>query len=171
MAEEFKDSLKLDKNMLDVHAIEQPELFHKWATKWAMAQLKRDQAKDRLSVARAESDEAIRKDPESYGWDGSKSPTEKFIESQVLVHKKYKDALKEYQDAVEEANTMMIAKEAIEVKGRSLDILVRLFVAGYFSTKPVERYTSSIPEASKAAQDEKLQESGTRLKKLIKKAE
>lgn len=171
MSDDFAKCLKLDKNMLDVHALEQAELFHTWATKWAAAQVRRDQAKDRLNVARAESDDEIRKDPGSYGWDATKSPTEKFIESQVLQHKTYKDALDEYQTAVEEANMLMVAKDAIEIRGKSLDILARLFTAGYFSTKPAERYEREvIPDANKSAQEAHLQ-GNARIKKLIKKAE
>lgn len=160
---DFKKDLVLNKNMLDFHALEQPELYGKWASEWANAVLKREQAKDRLNLARAECDEIIRKDPKDYGWDSEKSPTEKFIEAKILTHKKYTKALQEYQEAAHDANVMGIAKDSIEMRGKSLDMLTRLFAASYFSTKPAERFERAAPEANSEFQKEGLQQTKRKL--------
>jgi hypothetical protein len=130
----FKEQLKLDKHNLDLCAIEQPELYAKWATEWADAVNRRDRMKDKLSVIRSECDAAVREIPARYGWDNPlKTPTEAFINSAVTGHPDMVTANEDYLSAVHEANLLEVAKQSFEQRRRMIEILVQLYVSSYFS--------------------------------------
>jgi hypothetical protein len=158
----FKEELVLDKHNLDLCALEQPELYAKWATEWANAVNKRDRMKDKLSVVRSECDATVREFPARYGWDNPlKTPTEAFINSAVTGHPDMAAANEEYLDAVHEANLLEVAKQAFEQRRRMIEILVQLYVSSYFSgNKDLDKsYAPAVAKESVKQQTEGLNKS------------
>ncbi len=143
---EFKEQIKLDKNMLDFNAIEQPTLYAEWSEKWAKAVLERDKCKERVSTITSEAANEIRSNPEQFGWDSEKSPTESFINSQIPIHPDVKKAQDEYIESQYQVNLLSSAKETLDQRSHALDVLARLYAGNYFSAK-------SNPELKAQAQE------------------
>ncbi len=162
---EFKDQIKLDKNKLDYNAIEQPTLFAEWSEKWAKAVLERDKTKERLTTITAEAASDIRIHPEQFGWEQEKSPTESFINSQIPVHPKVKEAQEELINAQYEVNMTSSAKETVEQRGKALDVLVKLYTGGYFAAKSNSELKEQAQEKISDVQKEGL--NSPRLKKKV----
>jgi hypothetical protein len=156
---DFKTDLKLDKNNLDICAMEQPELFAEWGMKWADAVDTRDRLKDQLALARSEADAEIRATPSEFGWTKpDKAPTEAFINSAICSHKDYGEANEEYLDACREVNELAIAKEAFQQRKNMIEVLTELYKSSYFSgnKKLDENYQEAMDRASSDAQTESL---------------
>lgn len=130
---DFKKDLHLDKYNLDQCALEQPELFAEWATRWADAVNDRDRAKDKLSLVKSECDGDVRESPRNFGWVSEKAPTEAFIASAIIGHPDYVDANDSYLDACHEVNILSIAKEAFEQRRKMIEVLVQLYMSSYYS--------------------------------------
>ena len=153
---DLKESLKLDKGNLDDQALEQASLYYEWAEKHAQAVLARDKAKENLTVITADASADIRKNAEKYGWDAYKAPTETFINSKIPLHKSVSDAQLHLIDLQYEVNLYQAAKDAIEQRGRALDITAKLFTAGYFSANRGKSIRDNISEKSREKQVEAL---------------
>src|SRR3989304_3436341 len=123
---DLKESLKLDKGNLDDQALEQASLYYEWAEKHAQAVLARDKAK------------------------------ETFINSKIPLHKSVSDAQLHLIDLQYEVNLYQAAKDAIEQRGRALDITAKLFTAGYFSANRGKSIRDNISEKSREKQVEAL---------------
>lgn len=160
---EFKDQVKLNKNCLDDNAIEQPVLFAEWSEKWAKAVFERDKAKENIAVVTSEAAREIRTNPETFGWESDKAPTESFINSQVPVHPKVQEAQNMLTKSQYDVNLYSSAKETVEQRGKALDILVKLYTGGYFSAKANPELKEQAREKISDAQREGL--TSPRLKK------
>jgi len=161
MTGNFKEDLKLDQYALDKCALEQPELYAHWAIQWADAVNDRDRSKDRLTLAKSECDEDIRKRPREFGWIADKSPTEAFISSAISGHPTYIEANEEYMDACHEVNVLSVAKEAFEQRRKMIEVLAQLYMSNYFSgNKAMDKnYQTAIDKAATEAQNAGLQNS------------
>lgn len=140
----LKDEVRLDITKLDQHALDQPALYEEWGSKWAEACFERDKCKERLAAAKAEADDEIRRTPANFGWDQTKSPTEAWVASQIIGHKKVKEATDELLTAQYNVNMMTIAKEALDHRRKSLEILTDLYKNSYFvaRSRTNENYVS-----------------------------
>lgn len=131
MSGNFKEDVKLDPYALDDANIIQAELYAEWGERWADAVKERDYLKEEVSVVRSSIDEQIRNKPEKFGWEGAKSPTEAFINSQIVLHPDYIDIMEKLNKAQYNVNMMVVAKEAIEHKGKSIDRELDMIRLGY----------------------------------------
>ena len=129
----FKDDIKLDLNHLDKNAIDQVPLYEEYSRQWADAVQERDRLKERLSIIKAEVDEAIRANPSSYGWlNENKSPTEAWVANQIILSDEVKKATQEFLEAQNEVNIMAISKETLEHRRFALGVLTELYKGQYF---------------------------------------
>lgn len=129
----FQNDLKLDKHDLDNCALSQPELYAEWALKWADAVDRRDRAKDNLNLVKSDCDVDIRENPKKFGWAADKAPTEAFIGTAIFSHPDYMAANEDYMQAVHEVNVLSIAKESFEQRRKMIEVLVQLYLSGYYS--------------------------------------
>ncbi len=162
---EFKDQIKLDKNRLDENAIDQSDFYDEWSKKWAASVLERDKAKERIGVATAESANDIRSHPQIYGWEQDKAATDGFVTSQVPLHPKVRKAQEELIEAQYQVNMMSSAKENLEQRVHSLDILTRLYTGAYFSARSNSELRKQAQEKIADVQKEGL--TSPRLKKKV----
>lgn len=167
MSYDFQEEVKLDKYALDQCALEQPELFAKWALCWADAIKIRDSLKDELAIVRSECDGEIRAEPHNYGWaNPTKAPTESFISSAIVSHEKYIEVNDNYLAACHECNVLQVAKEAFDQRRRMIEVLADLYQSSYYSGNPDfdKGYQKVVEKGSTTTQSEGL-EKNPRLKK------
>lgn len=162
----FKDDIRLDITALDKAALEQPELYEEWSTKWAEAVYERDKAKERLRLSEAEADVEIRKSPHKFGWDSpDKSPTEAWCSRQVVIHTKVKTASSALIESQHHVNLISSYKEVLEHRKKSLDILTELFKQNYFVARSRDdrNYSETVVKKGKEEQIKHLARKGNKV--------
>jgi hypothetical protein len=127
---EYDDDLIIDKYNLDSECVDQPRRFMKYGTLYAQAVLERDKIKQRLKIAKAESDEYIRKNFQIMGIEKlTEAVVGNLIERQPEVQK----LVGEYLEAEYRVNILEVAKEAFRDRRNELSNLVQLFHDGYWA--------------------------------------
>lgn len=132
----YAEELMIDPEMLDVEWLKQPQYFFKYSEKYAESQMEYSRAKENLNVVRAEVyseivEQAIAK--------GDKKPTEAMIESQILLHPKYKESSENLRQISFESDILQSAVRAFEQRKTALENLVKLHGASYFSSPSAPR--------------------------------
>lgn len=141
---EFKDLIKLNKDTLDEDVIKQVDLYYEWSEKWAKAVLERDKAKEDLTVTIAEASQDIRTNPEQYGWEFDKAPTETFINSKIPLHPLVREKQAKLNNLQFDINVYSSAKDTLEQRGRALNILTELYKGEYYTTTKIRQTSSAI---------------------------
>ena len=134
---EYKGDLKIDKYSLDEELVNQPSLFMKWAEEYVFALERRDKAKEKLDIVKAEIDADIRNNPKDYGFDGK--VTEAGISACIIQQEGYSKVNSELIEANKEVNIYAAAKEAMGHKKSSLAKLVELYLTDYWSEVPLPK--------------------------------
>lgn len=134
----YKEDLEIDKYALDSEIVRQAQLFIEWSENWAQAMFEKDKLKERLDIAMAEADALVRSDPEKYGWPiKGKAPTESFIKKATMMMEGLSTQNSEYIEKCKEVNILAAAKEAFNHKRSALEMLVKLFLGGYYAEVPL----------------------------------
>lgn len=141
----YEKDITISSDELDLDCLEQPSLMLKYTKHLAEMKRQVDEAKEALSITKAEVDRKIREHPESYGIEGK--VTEGAITSALLTEDDYQKASKKYIDANYEANMAEGAVKAFEQRKNMLEALIRLHGQQYFAGPSVPRDLSL--EASK----------------------
>ena len=126
---------EIDRYKLDDEWVKQPNLYRTYAEALAEAKKAYDEAKNDLSVIRADTELKIRKDPESCGLS---KVTEGVIKSALDVQEDVREAEQAVIDARHAVGILEAAVGALDHRKRALSDLVSLHLADYFS-KPVAR--------------------------------
>jgi len=145
---EYSKDISIDKYALDDELQKQAILFMKYAEMAAEAILVRDKAKERLAVVMAEVDAEIRGNPDEYGFD--KKPTESAISNCIVRDERYSKANHDLIEANKDMNILTSAKEAMAHKKKSLEKLVDLFLAGYWSDDIIRKEVKKVDGEVKA---------------------
>lgn len=136
--------LEIDDLQLDKEWGEQPKLAFTYLRKLAIARHRMDEAKAELELEEARLGQKMREFPERFGLS---KVTEKAIESAIITHDDYQEALSEYNDCKYKVDLIDAAVKSIDQRKYALQKKVELFGMEYFSE----------PKASnsngKAAQD------------------
>lgn len=125
--------LAIDPMALDDELVELPGLIIEAGEQTALAINRRDIAKSDLDLAFSEGAAMIRASGEKEG----KKPAEKQIESEVPRGRKYRAALKRWEDAKLECGCWMALVEALRAKGSSLKTTAELTLGGYLAPNAV----------------------------------
>ena len=133
--QDFQERLKIDKHALDEELVAQPQLYFQIGERAAMAESRRDAAKDNLKRAEATLSLAIRKEIEDRT---GKKPTEAQVEAAVISHEDYQAARDDYTAAAQAASVAQVLKESFGQRGYMLRDLCQLHIAGYFARTSVE---------------------------------
>lgn len=124
---------EIDPDRLDEAWVEHPRIYHEHALALAGAKEVYERAKAELALVEAEVDKDIRLEPERFGGDKDKKPTEKFVENTIILQKEYRKALADMLQAKHEVDIHEVAVSTMEHKKRALEKLVDLQLADYHS--------------------------------------
>lgn len=130
--------LEIDRTQLEVEWEQQPLLYWDAARELAEAKRSKDQLEIDLSVAKADADNEVRKDPEAFGLE---KVTEPAIKAAILGHKKVQQLQADLIDAAYMVNLLEGKCRALEHRKRALEKEVDLFLAGYFAAPRDKRKT------------------------------
>lgn len=134
LADEF---LEVDQHALDLAWLDQPKLYHRYAVKLADARLEHASAKAALDVIEAELARDIRASPLNFGLEGR--PTVDAVQGTVLLQKRYRQGLERLNSAKHAVDVLDAAIWALDHRKKSLENLVQLFLADYFSPPRAKR--------------------------------
>lgn len=145
---DYSKDIVIDKNALDREWLGQPSLYFNYAKKLVKADLDAKRAKENLEVVDAELFMEVKRSAEDRG----EKTTVDTIKSLVLTHEKHKKAADELNEALEESKILAVAVEAISQRKYALENLVKLHLAGYYSSpsdvKDDDTTNKAIKEAS-----------------------
>lgn len=122
---------------LDRHLAEQASLSMFWGERWARALDERDFLACELDLYEAQLDGKIREDAEKT----STKITEAGIKNKILCDKKRIEMNDKKNEASAIVNHIAVARNAIDAKKKSLEGMVSLFIAGYFSEPNLKHVT------------------------------
>lgn len=126
----FEKDISINKYKLDAECLSHSARFAYYAEACAVAKIEVSRAKDRLDLTEAEQREAIRIRMEK---DGIK-PTIPMLDSATIRDEKVIKAKAELREAEDVYNRLQVAVNAMDARRSELDNLVKLYVAGYYST-------------------------------------
>jgi len=147
------DFFNLDKDRLDEEWVNQPLLYQEYAIKLANARAKHEQAKTELELVTAELDSQIRGNPSVFGIEKT---TEGAISNTILLQKEYKTAVNDMLELKHTMDVLQAVVYALDHRKKSLENLVELRLADYFSS----------PQTKSNGSHEQMEES--RRKRLFK---
>ena len=136
MTDNFAKHRKIDPSQLDIEAVQQAELFFKYAEQAVKAKSKAEKLKFKLEVTEANLSLDCRANPEDFGL---VKPTENAIASAIKSNDKYIKLHNEYLDACEEYSMCDKMVNALEQKKRMIEVLVTLHGQQYFAGPSVPR--------------------------------
>lgn len=138
--QEYHDELETDKviepHQLDVECTRQPDVFFKWAERAVFARGEMERSKSAMSAIEARLQMECRREPELFGL---KNATEGAVSAAVKCSDKFRKAQEAYYDAATISAWMDRAVDAMDVKRKMLDALVRLHGQEYFAGPSVPR--------------------------------
>jgi hypothetical protein len=142
--DDFQKELSINKYKLDEECLSHSGRFAYYAEACAVAKTNVSKANDNLKLVTAEANLRIRK---NYAENGQKF-TEAVIASELEIDKQVLKARDELREAEEIYGRLQVAVNAMDARRSELDNLVKLYVAGYFSTvdgnkKSVNEQTSN----------------------------
>lgn len=128
--DDFQKDLSINKYKLDEECLSHSSRYAYYAEACAVAKNNVSKAGDNLKLVTAEANLRIRK---TYADNGQKF-TEAVIASELEIDKPVIKARDELREAEEVYNRLQVAVNAMDARRSELDNLVKLYVAGYFST-------------------------------------
>lgn len=132
---DYEEDLRIDHNALDIESIRQPQLFMKYSELAADARLEMDRIKELVEVVRAECDKKIRDD---LGQQGVKV-TEAIVANQIVLRQDYREVVDKLSIARHRWEILSMAVKAFEQKKSSIENLIKLMLASYFSSPTIPR--------------------------------
>lgn len=114
---------------LDKHLLEQTSLFGMIAEKYAEAVNARDFLKSDVEILEAEIDIQIREDAKK----NNEKITEKVVASKVILDSSRIDLTNELLSAQAAVNNFAAQKQTLECRKKSLEGLIQLYIADWFS--------------------------------------
>lgn len=132
----YEDEMNIDCTALDVEWLGQPRLMMKYGRLLAEARRALDDAKEFLDYTRAQLDNKIRQDPESY--DLTKA-TDTAVAAAILLQEEYKEASGTFIQAKFDVELLSTATRAVDGRKTALENLVRLHGMSYFAGPSVPR--------------------------------
>lgn len=135
--ESSQPNVQIDEHALDKECLMLPTQYLKAAYKAAECKRDVDEAKNALEVIEAELAREVRADPKAFGLEKA---TNDAVKEVILMSKKFVAAQDEFNEATHEAQLAQAVVWAMEMKKRSLTMLVDLHGMGYFAdVKPKSR--------------------------------
>ena len=140
--DDAREALKIYKYALDDMCAIHPVAFENVTEATALSIDKRDTKKDRLARILAKQARALRVRMLEKG----EKPTEVRLEQEAILTREYREALDEYMEAKKEADLWLGMRDSYMQRGRALQDICKLALAGYFSEITIK--SSEIEEVS-----------------------
>jgi hypothetical protein len=173
----YSEDLKINKYDLENLWEDHQDRYMEYAEAYADAVKNRDDAKEELAFRKAEAqdeldrtkaelDQEIRKNYESYGF---VKITDPLVNHWIIVQPSYKKTLSSYRKIIREyskklnaaeyeVNVLEGAKKAFEHRKTAMDNLTRLMLGGYFSGKPSKDVKEIVKEKREQKRDDAMHE-------------
>lgn len=142
-------NLKIDRDQLDREIAEQPELFNKVAREYAMAVSKRDDAKAKVKLTRAEAFTEVR--------ERNPKATMDAVNALVEQDETYLRAVQLHIDLCLVADQLEADRDALQERGFMLKTLAELWGQGYWGQNSVRG------DSTRALQEQSYTENRQRL--------
>lgn len=149
----FKEELEIDELDLISSWMVQSARYGTWSELWAEASYEVDRLTERRKVRRAQVYSAVKKNPDKFGWEEEKSPTEGFIDAQTRLDREFKKITKELIEAKRDMYILQSAKEAFYHRRKALESLTQLFATSYYVDGDGARSASARKLDEKSAMD------------------
>jgi hypothetical protein len=132
---EYEKDLGIDPHSLDEDWLRQPGLFMKYSVFAADAEKRRNQAKEKIDVVKAELDRSIRSasDVDRLAKYKMEKLTENSISATILLQPEYKEARDALTEAEYELSILQGAVKAFDHKRAALENEVKLWLGSYFA--------------------------------------
>jgi hypothetical protein len=125
--------IEINQSALDTEWLRQPRLVNKFGRRLAEAKKDYAEAKAHLELKEADLSVAIRKAPEKYFGVNMKKVTEGIIAATIISSKQYQEALQAVIEAKYKVDQLEAVTNALEHRKYSLQDLVKLELADYYS--------------------------------------
>lgn len=135
--EEFLRDLIIDSDSLDEECLGQSILYAKWSLKLVEFLNQKDRMKEKLDLIKSRLDRKIRLNPELFGLEEGKKPTETAISNLIISSREYLQAHDEYLKVSNDLNILQIAKESFQMRKNMIENLVELHQSNYFSNPKI----------------------------------
>lgn len=129
--DESASSFAVNLDKLDEEWVEQPDLFHRYATAAADARLLLEEVKQELEVVKAELDKDIRDRPNHYGLE---KLTENIVSNTITLQPKFTECQKRLNRARYDLDIVQAAVTACDHRKKALEHLVFLHGQQYFAS-------------------------------------
>lgn len=133
---QYSDVVKIDEHALDKECIRLPSDYLKFAHLAADARREADELKADMDVCVAELTSDVRSSPEDYGIE---KVTESAINKTVAALPTLRSARRRYEKARHRQELVQAVVAALDVKKRTLTLLVELHGRGYYATPRISK--------------------------------
>ena len=133
---DYQADIRIDETALDLEWLDQPKLMMFYTGVEAKAKKRLDEARESLTIIRAELDFKIRQSPADYNLD---KVTETSIGNCIVLQDEYKDAQTEVIECQYEVNMAIGAVRSFDHRKTALENLVKLYGQQYFAGPKVPR--------------------------------
>jgi hypothetical protein len=149
----LKEMLEIDRNALDFSCLTHSMNFAEASESMVKSSFNRDKCKQELELLKAKIELVIRSNPEYYGL--AAKPTEGAIKSALIANDDIRSKEEELIQLNYEANIWTGIKVAFEHKKSCLEMLVKLYIAGYWAdpvanSKVMDKMSDSATEKAMA---------------------
>lgn len=134
--EELKRDVHINPSALDVEAVDQAELFFKWAELCVDAKALADRAEAKLDSLESRLQMRAREAPEDFN---IQNVTEAAVKAAVKSHPKFLRAVEKFYRLKHRSEMFVRAVAAMEQKKRMIEVLVTLHGQEYFAGPSVPR--------------------------------
>lgn len=170
---EYEKDRRIDLHNLHEEWQRQPDLYNKYGKQWALAKRDRLLLEEKKKTRRAQVAKSVRLNPENYGFDANKKPTEPAIDEIVRTDPEYIKIVEVLIEAQKVEDMFEVAKRAMEHKREALGGEGRLYASNYFSLpnlpKEVKETLKEMEESEREERKEhhvdNLQSAAPRLKR------
>ena len=152
--------LLIDNNRLDRHLMEQADLFNRVAQNYTLACSVRDKLYDDIKATHSRLSNECREEAE----EESRKMTDKAVETYVLDHQDYRDAVQAHLKQKRVADEWGALKESYHQRSYMLRELVQLYVAGYYMDNAVHGNVDKAKEHRAAMNKEAANQTRRRLR-------
>lgn len=128
--------VQLNEHQLDKECVKLPTDFLKWANRAADLRQDLDELKAQMEVVEADLAKRIRDTPGKFGLE---KVTDKACEALILLQPDYQEKLSEFNEAKHQLALAEAVVSALEIKKRTLTLLVDLHGMGYFAAPKLSK--------------------------------
>lgn len=143
---------RIDPEQLDIEAVQQADLYGKWAERAARAKGEADRLEWEAELLEARLQGQCRNNPDKFGISGS--ATEAAIKAAVKCHVEYVAAIEKFHAARLDSGMLDRAEKAMAQKKGMIEELVKLHGQQYFAGPKVPHDIVSAWQAHRTARDE-----------------